>query len=66
MQGSDAVFVGTLAVARTVTPAGSLVELPINPALDDGAHFGFVTLAARTEAPALAIFRRFVAVHLRD
>ena len=66
VQGSDAVFVGTLAVARTAAPAGSLVELPVSPALDDGAHFGFVTLAARTEAPALAIFRRFVAEHLHD
>jgi hypothetical protein len=34
--------------------------------LNEGARFAFVTLADRTEAPAMGIFRQFVAEHLHD
>jgi hypothetical protein len=31
-----------------------------------GARYAYVTLAGRTEAPAMAIFRTFVLDHLRE
>lgn len=63
---SDAIFLGILGAARAGIQAGQLVELAITPAPRVDARFAFVTLAARTEAPAMAIFRRFVAEHLHD
>lgn len=66
VQGSDAVFLGLISPAREAIATGSLVELPITPALNESTRFAFVTLADRTEAPAMAIFRRFVAEHLHD
>lgn len=66
VHGSDAVFLGLVSPAREAIANGSLVELPITPALNEGAHFAFVTLADRTEAPAMGIFRQFVAEHLHD
>ncbi|MBS0506246.1 MAG: LysR family transcriptional regulator [Proteobacteria bacterium] len=66
VQASDAVFMGTLNTARAGMAAGQLVELPMAPPFTGCVRFAFVTLAARTEAPAMAIFRRFVAEHLRD
>ncbi len=63
---SDAVYLGILGAARAGIGARQLVELDVAPPLNDGGHFAFVTLAARTEAPALTILRRFVAEHLKD
>ena len=66
VKASDAIFLGILGAARAGLQAGELVELAITPAPSVDARFAFVTLAARTEAPAMAIFRRFMAEHLRD
>lgn len=63
---SDAVFLGIVGAARAGIQAGELAELGLTPGLADAARFALITLAARTEAPAMAIFRRFVAEHLRD
>jgi hypothetical protein len=46
--------------------APDLVELPIKPAMNAPARFGFVTLAGRAEAPGLAIARKLVEERLRD
>lgn len=63
---TDAVFLGVVAAARSGLADGSLVELQVRPPLSTGARYAYVTLAGRTEAPAMARFRTFVANHLRD
>ena len=63
---TDAVFLGVIATARSGLADGSLVELALVPALRATARFAYVTLAGRTEAPAMAYFREFVREHLRD
>ncbi len=63
---TDAVFLGVMATARSGLADGSLVELALAPALRATARFAYVTLAGRTEAPAMAYFREFVRAHLRD
>jgi DNA-binding transcriptional LysR family regulator len=63
---SDAIFLGILGAARAGIQDGQLMELVSRPTSTLSARFAFVTLIGRTEAPAMAIFRRFVAEHLRD
>ncbi|MBS0391265.1 MAG: LysR family transcriptional regulator [Comamonadaceae bacterium] len=63
---SDAVFLGIVGAARAGIRKGELAELAVTPALDEVGRFALVTLAARTEAPAMAVFRRFIAMHLND
>jgi hypothetical protein len=46
--------------------APDLVELSMRPALDATARFGMVTLAGRTEAPALPFVRGLMHELLRD
>ncbi|WP_332776627.1 LysR family transcriptional regulator [Polaromonas sp.] len=66
VKASDAVYLGILAAARAGIEAGQLVELATDPQLINGPLFAFVTLAGRTEAPAMGLFRQFVAERLRD
>jgi DNA-binding transcriptional LysR family regulator len=63
---TDAVFLGVIAATRSGLADGSLTELHVRPQLRVGARYAYVTLAGRTEAPAMASFRTFVANHLRD
>lgn len=63
---SDAVYLGILGAARAGIRDGHLMELATQPAPSLSARFAFVTLVGRTEAPAMAIFRRFVAEQLHD
>jgi DNA-binding transcriptional LysR family regulator len=63
---TDAVFLGVIATARSGLADGSLVELALKTQLRATARFAYVTLAGRTEAPAMAYFREFVREHLRD
>ena len=65
-KASDAVYLGILAAARAGIAAGQLTELMTEPPLSLGARFAFVTLAGRTEAPSMGLFRQFVAQRLRD
>jgi DNA-binding transcriptional LysR family regulator len=46
--------------------APDLVELKLTPPLDATARFGLVTLARRTESPALALVRALMRQRLRD
>lgn len=64
--GSDAVFLGLAAAARAGVAAGTLVELPMRPRLEGGARFACVTLAGRSEAPVMAMFRRFARAGLNE
>ncbi|KQT09436.1 LysR family transcriptional regulator [Ramlibacter sp. Leaf400] len=63
---TDAVFLGTAAAGRDGLASGDLVELALTPALSASGTFGFVTLAGRTEAPAMSLLREFAREHLRD
>ena len=63
---SDAIFLGVISATRSGMEDGSLVELQIKPKLLDIARFAYVTLAGRTEAPAMAYFSEFTRKHLRD
>jgi DNA-binding transcriptional LysR family regulator len=63
---SDAIFLGVIAATRSGLKNGSLVELHLKPKLVASARFAYVTLAGRTEAPAMTYFRGFVRDHLRD
>lgn len=54
-------------VLLAICAAGpDLVELALRPALDASARFCLVTLAGRSEAPALAIVRQLMQTLLRD
>ncbi|MGJ7542402.1 LysR family transcriptional regulator [Variovorax sp. LT1R16] len=66
VQASDAIYLGILAAARAGIEAGQLAELATEPPLVIGARCAFVTLAGRTEAPSMGLFRQFVAERLRD
>ena len=66
VRASDAIYQGILAAARTGTEAGKLAELVTAPPLTSGARFVFITLAGRTEAPSMGLFRQFVVERLRD
>lgn len=63
---TDAIFLGVIATARDGLEDGSLVELNLRPKLTARARFAYVTLAGRTEAPAMAYFRQFVRDNLRE
>lgn len=63
---TDAIFLGVIAATRAGLKDGSLVELHLKPKLQARARFAYVTLAGRTQAPAMAYFRQFVVDHLRD
>lgn len=63
---TDAIFLGVIATTRDGLEDGSLKELPVKPKLVATARFAYLTLAGRTEAPAMAYFREFVRDHLRD
>ena len=65
-KASDAIFLGVIAASRASREAGQLAELKTNPPFAIGARFAFVTLAGRTEAPSMGLFRQFVAERLRD
>ena len=66
VKASDAVFFGIIATARADMEAGRVVELKTVPEVRIKSRFAYVTLAGRTEAPAIEIFRQFVTQHLRD
>lgn len=54
-------------VLIAVRAAGpDLTELKVSPALNATARFAMVTLAGRSESPALPIVRRLMKEHLRD
>jgi DNA-binding transcriptional LysR family regulator len=63
---TDAIYLGVIAAARNQLKHGSLVELPLKPRLKATARFAYVTLAGRTEAPAMVYFRQFLSAHLNE
>jgi hypothetical protein len=63
---TDAIYLGVMAAASERLKDGSLVELNLKPRLRATARFAYVTLAGRTEAPAMAYFRQFLRAHLNE
>ncbi len=63
---TDALFMGVLAGARALLEAGRLVELPTQPPLQVDGCYALVTLAGRTETPALGIVRALIAECMRS
>jgi DNA-binding transcriptional LysR family regulator len=63
---TQTVYMGVLAAAREGLATGRLVELKIQPTLEITARFAYITLKGRTEAPVMAVLRRFVIEHLHD
>jgi DNA-binding transcriptional LysR family regulator len=63
---TDAIYLGIRAAARQALASGALVELAVQPALKASARFAQVTLAGRTQGPAMDLLRKFVATHLKD
>jgi DNA-binding transcriptional LysR family regulator len=61
---TDAIFLGVICIAKNGLADGSLVELPLQPKLMAKARFAYVTLAGRTEAPAMSNFRAFILEHM--
>jgi len=57
---TDAVYLGVISAARVGLKEGKLVALELKPKFMATARFAYVTLAGRTEAPAMAYFRNFV------
>lgn len=66
MLDTDAVFVGIAAALREPLAKGKAICLPLWPAMGRVGRFGLVTLALRSEPPALPLLRQFVREHLRD
>ena len=60
------ILLGVIAAARSGIEDGTLVELRLKPRLLANARFAYVTLAGRTEAPAMAYFRNFLRAHLHE
>lgn len=63
---TNAVMLGIVAAAREAIAAGKLKALALEPAVTVTASFAYVTLAGRTEAPVMRIFRSFVQERMRD
>ena len=61
VEHTEAIFLGIVAAAADGLQSGRLRELAVTPALRARARFAYVTLHKRTEAPAMAMFREFVA-----
>ena len=61
-----AIYFGILAAARDEIANVCLVALPTALTYTSSARLASITLVGRTEAPAMALFHRFVAKHLHD
>lgn len=66
VEQTDAVFLGVIAAAQNGIDEGRLTELRLKKPLAARARFACVTLAGRTEAPAMTYFRTFVQEHLKN
>ena len=63
---THAVFLGIVAAARDGIRKRKLVELKLSPQIRASAAFAYVTLAGRTQAPVMQMFRGFVSERMRD
>jgi DNA-binding transcriptional LysR family regulator len=63
---TDAIYLGIVGAAREGIVRGRLVELGMCTPLQGQARLGLITLAGRTELPAMSVFRDFVQKNLSD
>lgn len=63
---TDAIYLGIVGAAREGIVRGRLVELGMCTPLQGQARLGLITLAGRTELPAMSVFREFVQNNLSD
>lgn len=63
---SDTVFLGIVAAAREEVAKGTMKEIDMASPLASGARYAFVTLAGRTQPPAMKVFRSFAVEALKD
>jgi DNA-binding transcriptional LysR family regulator len=63
---TDAIYLGIVGAAREGIVRGRLVELGMCTPLQGQARLGLITLAGRTELPAMSVFRKFVQKNLSD
>lgn len=66
VEATDTVFFGIFACARARIAAGRVREIQVQPHAERLGHYALVTLAGRTEAPALRLFRDFVRQHFME
>ncbi|TAH44081.1 MAG: LysR family transcriptional regulator [Betaproteobacteria bacterium] len=60
VEATDAVFFGIFASARDRIAAGRVQEIHVEPHVERMGHYALVSLARRSESPAMAFFREFV------
>jgi DNA-binding transcriptional LysR family regulator len=65
-QHTDAIFIGIAAALREQLARDRMLCLPLWPAMARVGRFGLITLAHRSEPPALPLLRAFVREQLRD
>ena len=66
VEATDAIFFGIFASARERIAAGRLQEIRVEPHVERVGKYALVSLARRSESPALAFFREFVRVNLHE
>lgn len=66
VEATDAIFFGIFASARERIAAGRLREIRVEPHVERAGSYALVSLARRTESPALAFFREFVRMSFHE
>lgn len=59
VEATDAVFFGIFASARARISAGQLREIKVQPHFERAGRYALVTLARRSDSPAMTLFRKF-------
>ncbi|MBN8440907.1 MAG: LysR family transcriptional regulator [Thauera sp.] len=66
VEATDAVFFGIFASARARIAAGRLREIRVEPHVERVGKYALVSLARRSESPALTFFREFARQNFRE
>lgn len=66
LEATDAVFFGIFASARARIAAGRVQEIRVEPHAERVGHYALVSLARRSESPAVELFRQFAREQFRE
>lgn len=66
VEATDAIFFGIFASARGRIATGKLQEIRVEPHVERVGKYALVSLARRSESPALAFFREFARANLHE
>jgi DNA-binding transcriptional LysR family regulator len=66
VEATDTIFFGIFASGRARIAAGRLQIIEVRPHVERMGQYALVSLAGRSESPALKLFRDFVHVHFHD